>query len=220
MYTTIHKGIRSVLFDAALTVARTDFSDAEETMGAVGAVRRMLGFLEEHAEKEDAVIMPEYAALAPAVFSELQADHTRTGGMQSEIEELLERIPGAEGVERISLGERLHSKLGLLVAEHLQHMNREETNGNRALWAHRTDEELLEMQKRIVGSIPTERLALIGPFLLSAVNKIERAILLGTALKRIPPEELARIVSIAESARTAAAGLAETTDALASTGRS
>jgi hypothetical protein len=69
--------------------------------------------------------------------------------------------------------------MGRLVAEHLQHLDREETLANRALWAHRTDEQLQEMEGRIVGPIPPERLAEWLEVMLPVMNRAERSELIG-----------------------------------------
>lgn len=178
VYTMIHKGLRTVMFETARQVARADFTQDRETRETTAGVRRLIEFLDEHAAHEDHVVMPEIAGLSPAVFAELEADHSRVGGLQREIEELCERVEQAEGEERVSLGRRLHQRMGHLTAEHLLHMEREETTANRVLWAHRTDADLLALRARIEKTIPPQRMEAFGQVLIPSINPTERAALL------------------------------------------
>lgn len=187
LYTTIHKAIRAVLFDTSTRVARTAFADPAESAFAVARVRRLLGFLDEHAEHEDAVLMPEIAALAPEVHAALQADHTRVSGMQHEIAALCERFAGANADERHALGQRLQQRLHRLIAAQLAHLEREEVDANRVLQAHRSDAELQALNGRIVASIAPVRLAEWMELLLPELSASERGELLRGMRQNMPP---------------------------------
>jgi hypothetical protein len=206
LYTTIHKGLRRAMFSAAQEVARTDFTEAALTDRTVETVRYLFGLLDEHASHEDRVLMPEIAKIGPAVFADLQADHNRVGGMQREIEQHLGRLAAATGDERLSLGQRLHEKMGRLVSEHLMHMDREETTAMRLLWAHRTDEELKALHGRILGAIPVDRMCEWAGILLPAVTPQERAGMMAGLQFLYPPEEFAKLLAIADGARSHSEG--------------
>lgn len=192
LYKTIHKALRAILFETTIRVGRTDFQERDATEQTVAAVRRLLGFLEEHGAHEDRVVMPEIARLSPTAFADLQADHHRVAGLQRELEQLLHRLEDAPLEQRLSLGRRLQQRLGLLTAEHLQHMEREETRGNRLLWAHHTDEELLHMHGRILGAIPAPRMLEWAGILIPVIDTEERRVLVHGLQERLPMEELQR----------------------------
>jgi hypothetical protein len=67
------------------------------------------------------------------------------------------RLDSATDVERVSLGRRIHERMNQFLAEHLQHMAREEGCGQRLLWAHLDDSQLGAMHGAILGSIPPAR---------------------------------------------------------------
>lgn len=196
----VHKGLRAALYDTAARVARTDFDDAEEAAAAVGATRGLLALLEEHSRHEDAVILPELGRLAPVLHSELQADHHRVDGLHRDTAALLDRLASAAGAERASLGRRLHERLALLVAEHLRHMHREETDANRALQASFDDAALAALHGRILAAIPPPRMAEWLRVIVPAVSRPERARLLGGLRANVPAPAFADLTAPARAA--------------------
>jgi hypothetical protein len=195
LFTTVHKGLRATMFEATERVARTDFTEPSALEQAAAAVRRCLSLLEEHAHLEDLVVFPEIAQIGPALFADLNAEHTRVGGLQTEIAQLLDRLLAAPPAERLTLGRRLHERMGRLVAAHLQHMDGEETTATRLLWAHRTDDELRALHGRVLGSIPPDRMRIWAEVLLPAINPAERAILLAGLQAKLPAEAFERLSS-------------------------
>jgi hypothetical protein len=175
LFTTVHKGLRVLLFETTRLVARTDFADDHECSVAVVATTELLRWLDEHSAHEDAVIMPRLSELAPELHSALAAEHARVDGLAHVVKRLLPRFSGADTAQRIALGVRLHRRLGRLTAEHLAHMEREETEANRVLWAHIDDASLAALRGRILASIAPARLAAWLGILLPAVSPAERA---------------------------------------------
>lgn len=174
LYSSVHKGLRTLLYGAATRIARTDFDDDGQARAATAELRRTLGFLHEHAEHEDREILPLLREKNPWTAEEFQGDHARLEGLHRDIEALLSRIDTTNGAEREALGRRLAERANRLVAEHIHHMEREERSGNRVLWAHCSDDELHAAHERIVTSIGLERLTQWAEFLLPALNRAER----------------------------------------------
>lgn len=198
MYSTIHKGLRRALFAVAEEVARTDFGDAAQAERTQRSVRLLLTALDEHAHHEDRVVMPAIAKVGPTVFADLQADHNRVGGMQREMEQLLDRLAGAGTDERISLGQKLHQKMNRLIGEHMFHMDREETTTNRLLQAHYTDDELKALHMEILRGIPAERLAQMAELMIPAITAQERRMLVAGLQFVLPPEVFSRVQAAAD----------------------
>ena len=158
LYGPVHKALRSELFEVARGVARTDFANVEEAGRTAAAIGRLVGFLDEHAEHEDEVVMPELAAVAPELFADLEADHARVEGLHRDLAALAARLEGATAAERVALGTRLHERAVRIVAEQLRHMDREEHEAQPALWANRTDAELEPMHGRILAAMVKDNL--------------------------------------------------------------
>ena len=200
LYTTVHKGLRKGLFEAAALVARTDFGRDREVARAVAEVRRMLDFLHDHAEHEEAAAMPELGLLAPELRADLHGDHTRLSGLELELRGLLERVQEARGCERESLGRKLTERLTALVAEHLRHMGVEEARANRVLWAHRSDDDLRGIEGRILASISPWRLTEWLVLMLPAMNATERRAMLADMAEHMPTVEFEVLTGPARAA--------------------
>lgn len=201
LYGTVHKGLRAALFSATARAAGSDFTSAAEARAAAAAARDLLGLLDEHAALEDAEIMPELARLGPEVHAALHDDHSRLDGLQRDLAAIAERLEAAEdAVLREALGRRLHDRLGRLAAEHLLHMQREEQEANRILWAHRSDEELRALHGRITGRIPPARMARWLAVILPAVSGPERSAMLGGLRAAVPPPAFGELTAPARAA--------------------
>lgn len=200
LYRPIHKAIRTLLFETTQLCARCDFGHAGDGARAAAAVRRLADFLHEHAAHEDAVIAPELERLSPELAADLRNDHARIAGLEAELVALSERLGGATDSERVSLGRRIQDRLGRLVAEHLAHLEREECQVNRILWAHLDDGRLRELEERIVASIPPARTAEWLAVLLPAVSRPECAAILGGVAQAVPPVAFAELTASARVA--------------------
>ena len=200
LFTNVHKAIRALLFETTIRVGRTAFADAAEAAATAASLRVLFVHLEEHAAQADAVLMPELQRLAPELFAELQDEHTRTAGMQAELAALLDRLDGATADERLALGQRLHHRLHRLVAAHLAHLEREEVEAHRVLWAHCTDAELQTLHARIIARNAPARVAHWLALILPAIARPERARLLRELQHSMPAAVFASVTAPARAA--------------------
>jgi hypothetical protein len=201
LFGTVHKGLRAELFAAVALAARTDFLAVAEAARVAAAVRRLVALLAEHAEHEDAVVLPELAALVPELHAAIAADHGRLEALHGELLGLADRLEAAAAAaERDAVGKRLHDRLGRLAAEHLLHMRREEEEVSRALWAHRSDEALQVLHGRIIGRIPPPRLATWLAVILGAASLPEQARLLASLRASVPDPAFGELTAPARAA--------------------
>jgi hypothetical protein len=211
LYAPVHKGVRAALVHAASLAGRTDFAEPAEAAAAVEAARTLVRQLASHADHEDREVMPVLQRIAPELHADLQAEHARTDGLAREALVTCERLDAAPAGERPSLGRRLHDQLWRLAAEHLRHMEREETQAMRALWAHCSDEELLGIHRRILASIPPAEMAAWSAVMIPALSLPERTAMLAPLATQLPRPALEALLAPVRQAlgndwaRTAAA---------------
>ncbi|HZX43178.1 MAG TPA: hemerythrin domain-containing protein [Myxococcaceae bacterium] len=196
-YQPIHKALRTALFDATALVARTDFAHPGEASVAARAVATLLDLLDGHAHHEEEFVMPELARHAPALLAGLETDHGRLEGLQAELRALLPRTCSDVTPEREAAGQLLGRALTLLVADHLRHMDREETEAMPVLWAHLSEVELDAMDGRIRASVPPERMPLMMRLMLPAMSTPECAALLSAARAQMPPPVFSQLSGLA-----------------------
>ncbi|HTS80145.1 MAG TPA: hemerythrin domain-containing protein [Myxococcaceae bacterium] len=196
-YQPIHKALRASLFDATALVARTDFAHPEEATVAARTVAALLDLLDGHAHHEEEFVMPAVARHAPALIAALEADHGRLEGLQAELRALLPRTCSDLAPEREAAGQLLARALNLLVADHLRHMDREETEAMPVLWAHFTEAELEAMDARIRASLPPMQMPVMMRLMLPALSTPERARLLSIARAQMPPPVFSQLSGLA-----------------------
>jgi len=200
LYGMAHKALRGLLFGAAALAGRTDPADEAGTRELAAQVKVLVGWLDDHAATEDAVIMPVFERLAPELFAALRSDHARVDGAQREAETLVRRLEAATGAERASLCRRLHERLLRLTTEHLVHMAVEESDGNRVLWAHHTDDDLRALHGKIRARSSPARASAWLAVLLPALSLPERARVLGPLKGVVPVPVLEDLLAPARAA--------------------
>lgn len=172
LFSTVHKGLRHALFQTASRVARTDFDDPRERAAATQEVTSCLALLREHAEHEDRFIFPALLRADRELFASLEVDHTRLEQAAIDVESLLPRLAAAD--DRAAFGAELQRRCHALVAEHLQHMAREEREVNAALWASYDDDELRAIHGQIIAAVPPEQRQTWQTLLFAAISAPER----------------------------------------------
>jgi hypothetical protein len=176
LFTTIHKGIRALLFDLAADAARADVSSTAAVDALADTVERVLAFLEEHAHIEDTFIIPELRALDPDLAEEIARDHRGLDAVQTEVALAADALSLADLSQRPVAGAQLVRVINHLVAVHLLHMNREETEILATLWAGRDDATLAALRGRMAGSLPRERFVAWMAVVRPALNPTELAL--------------------------------------------
>lgn len=184
--TPVHKAVRVLLFETTTLAARTAFDDAGDIVRLAERVRALFGYLAEHQEHEDVVVMPEFRRLAPALFAELDNEHNRMAGMEEEILRVFDRLEDAGSAEREALGRKLQHQLHRLVSAQLVHLEREEVEGNRVLWANFDDASLAAMHARVLARIAPPRAMEWMSMILPALAPTERAVMLNDMRAKMP----------------------------------
>lgn len=174
LFSTIHKGIRAMLFDLSESAARADITSTASVDELVSHVGRALSFLDEHAALEDQCIFPIVRRLDPLLADELAADHRGLDAVQREVELAADALALTDLSQRPVAGPQLVRVINHLIAVQLLHMNREETEVNATLWAGLSDVELGAIRAGVARSIPMDRLVLWRAILEPAMNPVER----------------------------------------------
>ena len=195
LYGPVHKGLRTLLYDTSRRLGRTDFADVTDRDRAVAAVRRTLGFLDEHGHHEDGHVLPLVRAGNAVTADGLDSDHVKLEAAHRAVEVLLARLERADAAESVTLGANLYARFNVLVADHLQHMEREERGGNGVLWAHTRDEELAAAHQRVVSAIGVHRLVEWAEFLLPALDPQEREQMAAGLAAIVPAPVLAALAT-------------------------
>src|SRR5438045_1180657 len=154
LYGSVHKALRSRLFDLAVELDRCDFTRPPEVAIALAAFRRTVGFITEHHHHEDEFVEPALRQLAPELHLAVASHHASSEAALGALCDLETAAERALQADIRAAGARLSADYQRFLVDYLRHMNYEETEVNAALWRAFSDAELAAIRGRLQASIP------------------------------------------------------------------
>jgi hypothetical protein len=186
IYTLIHKALRACMADVLVTVGRMDPHDPDDVAVAAASVRSLLDFARSHLQAEEDWVHPALEARRSGSSAETRADHLQHREAFVMLEASLRAVETSAGTAREVAALRLYRHLALFVADNLQHMHVEETENHATLIECYSEEEILGIEGRIVGSHTPVEMAAVMRWMVPAANAPERAALLAGMRQNAP----------------------------------
>lgn len=188
IYNFPHKGLRAFMQQTLYTVGSCDWRDAVDTSAALTEVRALMEMMFSHVHHENRFVHTAMEARRPGCTQSIQLEHEEHElAIKAILQEALE-TESVPGEQRLAKGYQLYTRLALFVAENLKHMVVEETENNAVLWACYTDEEIIGIEQRLVGSMSPQKAAASLRCIVPALNAFERSLLLGNVKHAMPAE--------------------------------
>ena len=104
-FNLIHKGLRASLYQTALQLQQTDFTDEAATEDAISKVREIVMLFEGHAQKEDRFIFPAIEEYEPSVVASFEAEHVLDEKLGQELHRCINKLfLTSEFLEKIARG--------------------------------------------------------------------------------------------------------------------
>lgn len=173
-FNIIHKGLRASLYQTALQLQQTDFTDAEAAEEASNKVREIVMLFEGHAHKEDTFILPAIQVYEPSVVAVFEAEHVEDERLGNELIAALDKLSAAtEFLEKIIAGRELNEAFVAFTAFNLQHMAKEEDILNKILWRYYSDDEIKNISAKIAASVEPWIMDFYATWMLRGVNDLE-----------------------------------------------
>ena len=188
LYYTVHKGIRYAHGKILQKIATCDTGDRDAVAGLARAVEDHLAMCQSHLEHENAQIHTALESRVPgatAIASHQHDDHERSF---VELRSLLQALVSADSVAAASAQKALYRRFVLFVAFDFEHMDGEENALQPILQAYFSDDELREIEGRIVSNIPEAEMVLFLRAMLAAASVSERKEMLGHMKDAMPAE--------------------------------
>lgn len=205
IYATIHKALRSFMFDTVTKVGSLDRDDAAEVGAAMAQVRDLAYLCRMHLDKENHFVHPAMEARCPASTAQVAADHAEHEHAIVDVYALADAVESASGEARAAALRTLYRHLALFTGENLLHMDSEETEHNAVLWSAYSDAELIALEQAIVAAVPPQDMMLVMRWMLSAMTRQERAGKLAEIRAHAPAPAFAAIMELASATLPAAA---------------
>jgi len=174
VFNQIHKALRAFLYDTALGLQQAWLADASEAEPVLEKVETVLAFFDGHAHHEDHFILPAVEAYNKQLVDEFEKEHVTDLALSNRLRSLLHIYRSAvSGEEKLEAGSAISKAFVEFMVFNLQHMAKEEVLLNQVLWAHYTDQQILEIQERLVATIPPQEMAMSAKWMLRGINVVE-----------------------------------------------
>jgi hypothetical protein len=209
-FTSIHKGIRAMIYSVSSRLQTTDFADPVATEALLDDLRHefaqgvppgcVLCLLHTHAHHEDDQAFPATGAFAARLVAELIRDHREFDERMAAVQShgtALRALP--DPAARVAAGKALTLEMNEFFARYFAHMNREEAELVPLMNRHMTDEQILALIGAVMGAMPPERLHAYLRWMYPALNVEELIEIFAGMRAEEPPEVLREFVAIAEA---------------------
>lgn len=174
IFKQIHKGLRAMLYDTAISLQLTDFQDNEEAAAVIGKLSETLNIFYLHANHEDQFILPVVQKSNPLLVEEFDSEHGKDEFMSHRINALIASYQHANNLEaREDLGEKICAAFNEFVAFNLYHMAKEEEKINPVLWSQFTDEEICALRKTLAKTVSREEFLVTSKWMMQGINDCE-----------------------------------------------
>ena len=199
MYGNIHKAIRHIMYSTGLALGSADFRDQKSMRESLEQLRGTITMLQEHAGHEETFIHPPLESRVPGITKPFEENHEDDERLFDRMRELWSQIEGVgDNDQKVALGNQLYGIFNTYISDYLAHLDREEAELEQALWDHFTDEELADLDHRLIGSISPERMAVWIPVICNSWNASELTTILAGMKQGTPPEAFAGMMKMME----------------------
>jgi len=196
-YGPVHKGLRLAQTRMLVRLGACGGDDAAETAALMGDLRDLLHIADHHLENEDLHVHTALEARAPGAAARLAQSHEHHRTAFLELEALILAVEATPPAEAEPAMRRLYLRFSEFMAEDFAHMAEEEQIILPVLQSLFTDEELIEIEHRIVSAIPPEQMMGFGALMIPAATRAGRIELLTGIRAGAPPEAFAAIIEVA-----------------------
>lgn len=198
-FNIIHKGLRAALYQTALQLQQTDFTEEDKTEEALNKVKEIVMLFEGHAHKEDHFILPMINEYEPSVVASFNGEHEEDEKLGKELNSAVEKVVASStAFEKIDAGRELTESFVRFMVFNLTHMAKEEDIINKILWRYYSDDEI----KVVVGKISQMDPPWIQEFyvkwMIRGINNTEAITWMRAVEKGVPPIVFKSLVQKAE----------------------
>jgi hypothetical protein len=199
LYTAIHKALRHWMSHVLVDLGQIDTRDESACARTLGDLDGVLDALTAHLNVENQFIHTAIDARDAGTSARIAGEHQAHEAAMARLRQLGKAVADAEATGRDRLALALYRAFALFMAENLEHMQFEETEHHRALWASYSDAELLGIHQSILAAIPREKMAAVLHWMIPAITPANRAAMLADMRAAMPPAAFGAILELARS---------------------
>jgi len=169
-----------MIYELGKELQTTDFADEHETGVMISRLKQelasansacVISLLHQHAGLEDDYVFPDVRRFEPEMIDSLLTEHSEVVRRIAVVWKVADEVKMLKNrEERLETGDRLNRAANDLFAFYLTHLNSEESTLVPAMWKHFTDEQIIGMQRRIIGTLTAERAVQWNSWLFPSLN--------------------------------------------------
>lgn len=198
-FNLIHKALRNMMYDTALTLQQTNFADESEANIAIEKIETVVHTFEGHAHHEDTFVLPAVEKYDAALVESFENEHEKDMALGNMLKNLINIYRNTNfEEEKINAGSALSKSFVDFMVFNLEHMGKEEILINAVLWENYTDEQIMGINKQIAANVPPEEMALVSQWMIRSVSNTEAINWLLGVKASAPDFVLQSILSVAE----------------------
>jgi hemerythrin-like domain-containing protein len=150
IFNQVHKGLRAMLYDTALTLQQTYFADGDQSDAAVKKVRTTADMVNAHTAHEDHFIFPAIRDYEPSLVDVFTMEHLKNDSLSEKLlDSLVAHNHAIKPESKTETGQAIIRAFQEFMVYNLQHMSNEESVLNEILWRYYSDEEIDAISRRI-----------------------------------------------------------------------
>lgn len=153
IFNQIHKGLRALLYETSILLQQTDFSNEEEMQTAIKRVSLVADLFDDHAHHEDNYILPAIQEYEPSIVDAFEQEHELDTKLARSLKDSLMALQMASPLVLPNMANELSKTFIHFMVFNLEHMAKEESILNKILWRYYSDEEILDIQKKIIANL-------------------------------------------------------------------
>lgn len=196
----IHKALRAMMYDCALAIQNTDFTNPDEARRTFEKLKTVISQFDDHADHEDKFVMPPIEKFDAKTVEEFESEHVTDRRLGKSMMDL---ISGYDSLktddEKKICGLKLLYLFNEFVGFNLYHMNNEEDILNKILWANYSDKEILEMEGKIVQSIPPDKMMISIEWMFRGCSNNDLLSFLKPVKQNLPPPAFEAIMNVGKN---------------------
>jgi hypothetical protein len=200
MFYQVHKGLRVMLYETAILLQQTDFSNDEEANIISAKISEVVNLFEKHAHSEDSNVLTAIEAFEPSVATLFSEEHVKDHELSTKLITLINMLHVATlDAEKEELGSAIRVAFNEFIAFNLTHMAKEESKLNQLLWDHFSDEQLHGITMQIISKIPADQLNAFNVWMMRGLSNNEISFWLKQIKNSAPDEVFNGMMRLAET---------------------
>jgi hemerythrin-like domain-containing protein len=199
IFNQIHKALRALLYDTALTLQQTHFANPDEAELALEKLKQTLEIFDKHAAHEDCAVLPAIQQYEPSLVDAFEKEHEEDHALAGKLRDLLAAYDKAGSAkDQVVIGHTiLHSFIAFLTFN-LEHMAKEETVLNERLWRYYSDAEIIAINQKIIAAISQEEMRFTSAWMMKGLSNAEITAWLKSVQTNAPEAVFNALFTIAE----------------------